>query len=59
MLFAYLLLGAQAATPAVLPAAAPAARADPMVCRYQTATGSIFPGRICKARSQWMSVDRE
>ncbi|WP_425228681.1 hypothetical protein [Sphingomonas sp.] len=57
MLFVFLLLTGQVTVPPR--AAATAVRPDPMVCRYQTATGSIFPGRICKPRSQWAATDRD
>ena len=54
MLAIALILAAAQADPAPAPAVT---KKEPLVCRYETATGTIFPGRICKTRAQWARFD--
>ncbi|WP_419807607.1 hypothetical protein [Sphingomonas sp.] len=52
-----LLLAVQMASPAAQPTPAPAP-ADRKVCRSETTTGSIMPGkRTCHLRSEWAAID--
>ena len=57
MPFAFVLLAAQAATPA--PAAQPTpAPAERKICRSESVTGSIMPARrVCHTRAEWAAFD--